>query len=72
MIRDYFRMKINDKGHAVGEEREPWQQQEKEEEEEQKHVPSRKTSVMWKRRAKGETFIPPILSPGVEITPCHT
>lgn len=39
MIRDYFRMKINDKVQTVGEEREPRQQQEKEEEEEQRHVP---------------------------------
>lgn len=39
MIRDYFRMKINDKVQAVREEREPRQQEEKEEEEEQRHVP---------------------------------
>lgn len=41
MIRDYFRMRINDKVQAVREEREPRQQgeREEEEEEEQRHVP---------------------------------
>lgn len=35
MIRDYFRMKINDKVQTVYEEK----QQEEEEEEQEKHVP---------------------------------
>lgn len=41
MIRDYFRMKINDRVQTVGEERESRrrQQQEMEEEEERRHVP---------------------------------
>lgn len=36
MIRDYFRMKINDKVQTVYEEK---QQEEEEEEEQEKHVP---------------------------------
>lgn len=59
MIRDYYRMKINDKVWAVYEE-----EKQKEQQEQKEHVPNYK--------AKGKSFFSPIPSTGLEMTLCLT
>lgn len=59
MIRDYYRMKINDKVWAVYEEEKQKEQQEQEE-----HVSNYK--------AKGKSFFSPILFTGLQMTLCRT
>lgn len=59
MIRDYYRMKINDEVWAVYEEK-----KQKEQQEQREHVPNYK--------AKGKSFFSPIPSTGLEMTLCLT
>lgn len=59
MIRDYYRMKINDKVWAVYEEEKQQEQQEQKEQ-----GPN--------YRAKGESVFSPIPSTGLEMTLCLT